>query len=55
MAKMNGHADRVVTPEAITMLEAYAREKLPLDSIGERTGWRDRAIASLRDLKARTT
>jgi 3-hydroxyacyl-CoA dehydrogenase len=55
MAKLNGDPNRVVTPAAIAMLEAYARDKLPLDSIGERTGWRDRAIASLRDLKARTS
>jgi len=53
MAKLNGASDKVVTPEAIAMLEAYARAQLPLDQIGERTGWRDRAIASLRDLKAR--
>ena len=55
VAKLNGDPDKVVTPEAITMLEAYAREQLPLESIGERTGWRDRAITSLRDLKVRAT
>ena len=51
MAQQNGHEGAVVTPEAIAMLEKYARDQLPLTAIGERTGWRDRAIASLRELK----
>lgn len=55
MAKLNGHADPVVTPEAITMLERYARDQLPLAGIGEQTGWRDRAISSLREFKKRLT
>jgi hypothetical protein len=41
----------VVTPEAIAMLEKYARDQLPLEALRERTAWRDRAIASLRELK----
>ena len=55
MARLNGDPNKVVTPEAIAMLEDYTREQLPLTSIGERTGWRDRAIASLRELKGRST
>ncbi|MCW6511497.1 3-hydroxyacyl-CoA dehydrogenase [Lichenifustis flavocetrariae] len=51
MARQNGHLGAVVTPEAIAMLDAYARAQLPLDSIGDRTAWRDRAITSLRALK----
>jgi 3-hydroxyacyl-CoA dehydrogenase len=53
MARRNGHEGAVVTPEVITMLESYAREKLPLEALGERTAWRDKAIASLRDLKVK--
>ncbi len=53
MAKLNGDPNKVVTPESIAMLESYARGKLPLEAIGDRTGWRDRAIALLRDLKVR--
>ncbi len=51
MAKQNGHEGAVVTPQAIAMLEKYARGQLPLEDIVERTGWRDRAISSLRELK----
>ena len=51
MARQNGHDGKVVTPEAIAMLEAYARDRLPLEAIGQRTGWRDRSIASLRLMK----
>ena len=51
MARQNGHEGAVVTPEAITMLEDYARARLPLGAIGERTSWRDRAITALRVLK----
>ncbi|WP_131195585.1 3-hydroxyacyl-CoA dehydrogenase [Lichenihabitans psoromatis] len=51
MAKQNGHAGPIVTPEAVAMLEAYTRDQLPLDQIGERTEWRDAAITSLRALK----
>ncbi len=51
MARQNGHEGAVVTPDVIAMLEAYARAQLPLDSIGDRTAWRDRAITSLRALK----
>lgn len=54
MARQNGHEGAVVTPEAITMLESYARDLLPLAAISERTGWRDRAIASLRELKEKS-
>lgn len=52
MARQNGHEGAIVTPEAVALLESYARAKLPLEAIGERTAWRDRAIASLRRLKA---
>lgn len=55
MARRNGHDGAVVTPDAIAVLEAYARDLLPLASIGERTAWRDRAITSLRALKDRAT
>jgi 3-hydroxyacyl-CoA dehydrogenase len=51
MARQNGHEGAVVTPEVITMLETYARAQLPLAALGERTAWRDQAIASLRELK----
>ncbi len=51
MARQNWRGGAVVTPEAIAMLEVYARAQLPLGAIGERTMWRDRAIASLRELK----
>ena len=53
MARQNGQGGAVVTPEVIAMLERYARQQLPLAEIGERTGWRDRAIASLRVLKGK--
>src|ERR1700722_2815717 len=51
MARQNGLEGPVVTPDAITMLEKYARDQLPLEALRERTAWRDRAIASLRELK----
>jgi L-gulonate 3-dehydrogenase len=51
MARQNGLEGSVVTPEAIAMLEKYARDQLPLEALRERTAWRDRAIASLRELK----
>ena len=51
MARQNGHEGPVVTPQAVAMLEDYARARLPLDAIGERTSWRDRAITALRVLK----
>ncbi len=51
MARQNGQGDAVVTPEAVAMLEGYARGRLPLDAIGGRTAWRDRAITALRALK----
>ena len=55
MGKLNGESGLIVTPEVIATLDAYARAQLPLDAINERVGWRDRAIASLRSLKSRTT
>ncbi len=54
MAGRNGHAGAVVTPDAIATLEKYARDQLPLEAIGKRTAWRDRSIASLRELKKGT-
>ena len=51
MARRNGHEGAVVTPEAVAVLEGYARGRLPLDAIGDRTAWRDRSIAALRALK----
>jgi L-gulonate 3-dehydrogenase len=54
MARQNGLEGALVTPEAIAMLEKYARDQLPLEALGERTAWRDRAIASLRELKKGT-
>jgi L-gulonate 3-dehydrogenase len=51
MARQNGHDGPVVTPEAIDMLEAYARAQLPLEALGERIAWRDRSIVALRELK----
>jgi 3-hydroxyacyl-CoA dehydrogenase len=51
MAKDLGLTDPVVTPASIEMLEAYAREKLPLASIRNKVQWRDQAITALRLLK----
>lgn len=51
MARQNGHDGSVVTSDAVAMLERYMRDKLPLGALGERTAWRDRAIATLRRLK----
>lgn len=51
MAKDLGLPDTVVTPKSIEMLEAYARERLPLAAIRNRVQWRDRAITALRMLK----
>jgi 3-hydroxyacyl-CoA dehydrogenase len=51
MAKQLGLSESVVTPKSIEMLEAYARERLPLAAIRNRVQWRDRAITALRLLK----
>ena len=52
MAADLGLPGPVVTPASIAALEAYTRGALPLARIAERIAWRDRAIASLRALKA---
>lgn len=51
MAKDLGLTEPVVTPASIEMLEAYARDKLPLASIRNKVQWRDQAITALRLLK----
>ncbi|MCF1464718.1 3-hydroxyacyl-CoA dehydrogenase [Agrobacterium vitis] len=51
MAKDLGFSNDVVTTQSIALLESYARERLPLDSIKKKVQWRDQAITALRLLK----
>ena len=53
MAKQNGHDGPVVTPDTIATLESYARSRLPLAELPQRTQWRDGAIVALRAIKAK--
>lgn len=50
-----GLTEQVVTQASINSLEAYARQQLPLEDIGQRIRWRDEAISALRVLKSQHT
>jgi len=50
-ARGSGLKENVVTPQAIAVLDAYARARLPLAHIPDRIAWRDEAIVALTLLK----
>jgi hypothetical protein len=50
-ARELGLREDVVTPQAISALDAYARGQLPLTAIPDRINWRDGSMAALALLK----
>lgn len=52
-ARERGATEPVITDELRAALQAAMRERLPIEGIPERVGWRDQHIAALRALRSR--